>query len=333
MIIVVHNKECTVKSSDSSKALSLLQNLQQHGGIKILESDNFDLRDGAEKIFKNCKITNAEELMSVVLMVHAFGNSDHVVFLFEIGLRLGILTKTNLIQMYLMQSEAAHKYGPILTFEKMARISQFAFPIARGKENIVPVQWITKEEMLALANQVISISHQDLYTIFQQWFYRTEVEIPLSKEFFAYWWKVTGDSVNNVDGKIASLLAIAFQKKYPEEVSLDETIKRFASLSHRRPESHGVFRYLSLCFWIAGKNEAHKQKVTDVWVRQIEDMIRGGKSLYRGAQLSIEFFISEKNISESVKTKALKKINRTAKSVAKSYTNLVADAQKFVDEL
>lgn len=215
----------------------------------------------------------------------------------------------------------------------MARISQFAFPMARGKESIVPVQWITKEEMLALANQVISVSHQDLYTIFQQWFYRSSEEIPLSKEFFVYWWKVTGDSVNDVDGKIASLLAIAFQNKYPEEVSLDETIKRFTSLSHRRPESHGVFRYLSLCFLIAGENKAHKQKVIDIWVRQIEDMICGGKSLYRGAQLSIEFFISEKNISESVKAKALKKINRTAKSVAKSYTNLVADAQKFVDEL
>ena len=318
--------------ASSSNLPALLQNIGQRGGLSLFESDAFDLRDDAEEVLKNCNVTNTEQLMSVVLMVHAFGNASQVEFLLILGLKRGFLTKEDITNLYLMQNESTRLYGPILTFSKMERISQFAFPRPRGEENIVPVNWITKDEMLALANRVISVSRNDLYTIFQQWFYRSDEEIPLSKEFFAYWWKTTGDWTSDVDGKIASLLAIAYQKKYPEEVSLEATIDRFIRLSRHHPESHGIFRYLSLCFWIAGEDEGCKQKVVDAWTQQIEDMICGGKSLFRGAQMSIEFFIRERNISEEMKAAALLKINRTAVGVAKSYTNLVADSQKFVDE-
>lgn len=308
---------------------SLSLALLPRGGLAFLKINTFEIDESADKIFESCSIATTEQLMSVVLMVHTFGDKSLVPYLLTKGVQNGILTKQNLHTLYFVQNEEDRIYKPVITFEMMQRISQNAFQ-SDSQSNAVMSDWITRDEMITIANTIISVSHSDLYTIFQQWFYREESELPFSKEFFAYWYNESGKLFSKIDGKIASLIAIEYHKKFPNEVHLPDVIKRFVNLCRDQPDSHGAFRYLSLCFYIAGDNEDQKVLIVDAWVKSIIDMLYQGKSVFHGAQFSTEFFIEESCISTEAKKAGLEKIQKAAEDVAVSYKELVQKAQKAI---
>ena len=95
---------------------------------------------------------------------------------------------------------------------------------------------------------------------FQNWFYHSSDVIPFSKKFLLYWFNYEGYDAHAPSGKIASLIAIALFKSYPEDITQDEVLQKMKMLAERDPESHGIYRYCALSFQIAGSDVSQRKK-------------------------------------------------------------------------
>lgn len=295
----------------------------------LFDNESFDLGDGAAGLMERFNVTTKKQLFGFILSMHAFGNRDFISHLLAEGLKKRLVEKADLVSLYLTQFNGQKRSGNLITLSDIWAIPQRAFP-KKKETDLLPMLWFSQGEMLDLADAVLDVHHVDLVLFFQHWFYGQNNPVRCSETFLKHWFEKTGELFSEVDGKIASLIAIAYQRAYPEKVNLDEIIDRFSKLSQSSPNSHGIFRYMSLAFAIAGDNKEQKAKVLEAWTVSIIGMITGGKSLFRGAQLSIEILIRTREIPEEDKKRALRRIHRVARETAQSYMKLVADAEEMV---
>lgn len=295
----------------------------------LFDIECFDLRDGAKELMKRFKITTKKQLFGFILSMHSFGNRDFIPHLLAEGLKKRLVEKADLVSLYLTQFNGQKRSGNLITLSDIWAIPQRAFP-KKKETDLLPMLWFSQDEILDLADAVLDVHHVDLVLFFQHWFYGQNNPVRCSENFLKHWFKETGEIFSTVDGKIASLIAIAYQSAHHESVNLDEIISRFSKLSQSSPNSHGIFRYLSLAFEIAGDDNEQRAKVLEAWVVSIIGMITGGKSLFGGAQLSIEILIRTREIPEKDKKQALRRIHEVARDTAQSYMKLVADAEEMV---
>lgn len=295
----------------------------------LFDDQSFDLEDGAAGLMERFNITTKKQLFGFILSMYAFGNRDFISYLLAEGLKKRLVEKADLVSLYLTQFNGQKRSGNLITLSDIWVIPQRAFP--KKKENdLLPMLWFSQDEILDLADAVLDVHHVDLELFFKHWFYNQENPVRCTENFLKYWFEKTGETFSNVSGKVAALIAIAYQSAYPENVNLDEIIDRFSKLCQSEPRSHGRFRYLSLAFMMAANNNGQKAKILEAWVVSIIEMIAGGRSLFTGAQLSIEILIRTQEIPEKDKKRALRRIHRVARETAQSYMKLVADAEEMV---
>jgi hypothetical protein len=302
-------------------------------GRLLLDADCFDLSDEADTLIEKNGVKTRDQLLALIMLVRSFGNRATIKPLLVAGIKRQLLTKMDLLTLYTRQTPEARIRGELVTLTDLWDIPIHAFP-KEESDTTLPLDWFRREDLILIAEEVLEVNHTDLVTFFQHWFYGGAQPVLIGKKFLEYWYEKTGETHGgDVDGKIASLIAIALFEKHPDVVDLDGVLARFRNLSMRKPDSHGTYRYLSLAFAIAGKNKAKRKKALDAWVQRIIEMICSGSSLFRGAQMSIELLIRERGISKGDKVEALQKIDKVAQDVAKSYTTLIRDAQNVVDTL
>ena len=322
--------------TNTTSLISFEGNLVDSNGItKMLtfpDLNIFSFDESVEKFFEDNAIKNTQGLMNIILLMYAFGNSSDIQYLLIEGYKRGLLNKGSLLTLYRLQTKENRERNPFITLTMLWNIPTQAFQ-KNSKSELVPALVFSREEILLIAEQTISLSYADLDLFFKYWFYQSNTPIPLSKKFFEYWFSETGNMFCRIDGKIASLIAIAYHQTHPEMITLEEVLTRFKHLSNHKPESHGSIRYLSLAFEIAGEDIVKRRLVLDTWIQAIIRMIVGGKSLFQGAQLSIEMLLREKNITPEEKSTAVKQLQRVADSTAESYSNLIKDAKKNVEEI
>lgn len=296
----------------------------------VLTTGNFFfLRDQADALIEKNGIRTRGQLLGFILFMHSFGNTTLVKHLAASGIARGLFSKEDLVTLYKRQVPESRTRNGLITLTDIWEIPQLALSKERRAETL-PMDWFSKGDIIRLAEETIDVNPVDLELLFGTWSY-TGANGALSKSFLEYWYHKTGHPLGgDVDGKVAALIAIALHEAYPESVVLEGVLERFKNLSRSKPHSHGIFRYLSLAFWIAGKDKTKKQVVLDVWVENIIYMICSGRALFRGAQLSLEILIREKGISKRDKARALRKIRNVARDVAKDYHNLVKSAHDMV---
>ncbi len=307
------------KQPSISRGLSLAQGFSKilpTGGIAAFQDNSFLLDDNALEIFQRLKIENTEALMSVFMMTHSFHDKQVAEELLALGMNKGIIGKDELVTLYRMQTPEKREEHPLLTLEMLWNISHHS----SGNKTDAPLhpnQYpFEKEDIVLLANEFIRIHQRDIWMFFGSWFYR-DTELPFSEAFLSYWYEKTGGPFPEVcDGKTASLIAIAFQRKYPMRVTLDDVTKRLIILSERNPHDHGIYRYCSLCFLIAGDDTGKRTKVLEAWVSSITCMIDHGNLSFGGANLSLEILLTTTDITDEEKNLATTEIDRHCKSRA-----------------
>lgn len=303
-----------------------------NGGL-LLYADCFNLRDEADILIERNGVKTRDQLLTLIMLMRSFGNKATIKHLLVAGVKRHLFKKEDLITIYKMQTQGARTRGALITLTDIWGIPTLAFP-RKGEQEKLPMNWFSQEDIIRLAEETLEVNHVDLVLFFQHWFYGSAHPLLLGKKFLEYWYKKTGETHGgDIDGKIASLIAIALYNNHPEVIDLDGVLKRFEALSRRDPNSHGTYRYLGLAFDVAGKDKVKRKKVLEAWVNRIIEMIVGGASLFRGAQLSIELLIRERGIPEREKKELLQRIDKVAKETAEQYSKLVSDAQEMVDAI
>jgi hypothetical protein len=303
---------------------ALLDGIMAEGGLKIFGGDDTNPLGSyfqqAEDIFDRMSIMNAKQLISAILLVHSLDDARTVGFLLAEGMKRGLLHKGDLATMYLWQSESTRTLKPLLTLDDLWQIPHRAFP--RRHDDQTPLAaGFTREEIIALAERVKEIHQSDITTFFQQWFYRSNKPLPFSKEFLLRYYDDRG--WNRPSGKLAALVAIALFNTYPECVTMSDIKERMLNLAERNPESHGIFRYLSLMFCIAGEDEEKRKFAIDAYVELAITIVRKSVSYFPGPSMAIEFFLGESGITASEKKAGMRKIHKACKEKAQVYADII----------
>ncbi len=322
---------------DKDQALlpALFTGVLENGGLEMLQTKKslFMLSDSTEELFAKHHITSTRNLLSFVFMMHMFGDPAFTVPLLTEGYKRGLLQKSDLITLYLSQSEDARVDKPLVTLSDIWNMPYQAFLKANNEDCMSLTTWFSKEEIVAVANQVITICSSDVYMFFQNWFYNSNGNVPLSKEFLLYWFNYPANDSSSPSGKIASLIAIALFRTHPTCIAQEEVIKKMQDLAGRDPESHGIYRYCALSFQIAGSDVLQRNKAIEGWVNAIIKMIWVSKHAFSGPEFALEIFLEDTGISKEEKAQALVKIHKACQEKASVYTNIIKVTKEKLKKL
>ncbi|MEN9337812.1 MAG: hypothetical protein RIQ41_126 [Candidatus Parcubacteria bacterium] len=322
-----------METHNSDNLPLLINSTLPKGGLAALHSDSDDplgnYGDNAEAIFLQNNITTFNGLVGLVLMMTRFGDKAVTLWLFAEGWRRGIVTKEQLAQLYLSQ-DLYVRIGPhpILKLDDMWQIPVRAQHRSTGKEHTLAIGF-TQEEIIGLANQVLDIHPSDVGIFFGQWFYNSNKPLPFSKEFLLNYYDHRGYSAYKPSGKLGALIAIALFNTYPGEVSEDDVLNQARSLAYIEPESHGIFRYISLAFAVAGDDERKRKRVIDGWVDIISTLIHQSNSSLR-VELAVEMFVHDKSLPQKEKVVGLQKITDSLRAKASGYLTLARKVRKVL---
>ncbi len=313
---------------------ALLEGVWATGGLKVFGNEEENLFGDyfleTEATFERLSITTAKQLISTILLMHSLDDSRAVGYLLSEGMKRGLLHKQDLVTMYLWQSESARLHHPLLTLDDLWQIPYRAFPRKHDDQTPLAAAF-TQEEIISLAERVKEIHPNDITTFFQQWFYRSNKPLPFSKEFLLRYYDNRG--WNRPSEKLASLVAIALFNTYPECLTLPDIKERMINLAERNPESHGIFRYLSLMFCVAGKDEEKRKYTIDTYVELVITMVKRSVSYFPGPSMAIEFFLEEPGITKAEKKDGIQKIHKACKEKAAVYTDIIKTTRKQLRSL
>lgn len=308
---------------------ALLDGILPTGGLQILDDGDinplgeYDYQ--AENIFARLNITTTKQLISATLLVHSLQDYRSSGYLLAEGMKRGLLSKQDLATMYLWQSESVRLYSPLLTLDNLWQIPHRAFP--RAHDDTTPLSaGFTREDIIALAERVQEIAHSDLTMFFQQWFYRSEKPFPFSKEFMLRYYK--NKERREIDGKIESLIAIALSYTYPEELKFEEIKEKMLELARHDPDSHGIYRYLGLIFWVAGNNQKKRKLAIAAYTELVITMVNKSLRYFPGPSFAVEMFMEEPGIPAEEKIEGLKAINGALREKAKVYLEIARTVRK-----
>jgi hypothetical protein len=320
---------------DQTLLPALFTGVLENGGLEMLQTQEslFMLSDSVEELFTKHQITSTKSLLSLVFMMHTFGDSAFTVPLLTEGYKRGILQKNDLITLYLSQSEDARVNKPLVTLSDIWNMPYQAFPKAKDEDSTSLTSWFSKEEIVAMANRVVTIFRGDVDMFFQNWFYYSNDIVPFSKEFLLYWFNYEGYGTYAPSGKIASLIAIALFRAYPEDITQDAVLEKMSMLAERDPESHGIYRYCALAFQIAGSDVLQRNKAIDGWVNAIIRMIWVSKHAFSRPEFALELFLDDTGISKDEKAQALVKIHKACQEKASVYTNIIEVTKEQLKKL
>jgi hypothetical protein len=202
-------------------------------------------------------------------------------------------------------------------------------------------QVFDKDELLALANEVISISPHDVRMFMRHWFYREECM--LSLKFLSYWFDYTLDRFGDLDGKDQALLAISYYEKKSKscfrgkrawrELFFKQIQRKIETLAHKEPDSHGLPRYVSLLYWVAREiRQKEKQKgmeneISATISSMVIETIRpeGRCSFYHG-NFILSLYLEDPGIPEIHKKEIAERVRKACQVFASEYLRFVDKA-------
>jgi hypothetical protein len=315
-----------------SEIFQLHRGILKEGGLAILETgtDSSLFEESVDEVFRIHNISSKQELLTFTFMLNTFGKHTLVEPLLVKGYKLGLLTKDDLTALYLSQSKEARTTKPFITLQNLWDIPFKAIHEMAKSECTSPSLVFTKEELLLLANRVVSVHISDLNLIFKNWFYRIDGPLPLERRFLLYWFKLTMDQSYEPEGKVASLIAIALFNTYPEEIDQGAIINKIHTLAYTDPSSHGIYRYCSLSFAIAGNDVQMRRKAIDSYVNFIITILER-QTLEFGIDFAIDMFLEEPEIPKEEKRIALTKIHNLCRQKIKDYNHLIVKTQDVLN--
>ena len=310
------------------------------GGTSLSSGQDFLLEDWARDIIKQQSFSSPSQWASWVLACRGLLTKSQFEYLLRELVAISFLGKNEVILLYRMQSPEVRTQSPYLTIEGMWKLhvggitSDDIFPVRENGS-----QLFTKEELLILANEYVTISPHDVRMFLRGWFYRDENL--LSLPFLTYWY--TSDS-GYLDGKDKALLAITYYEKKRKTLSKNkgtwrrvffrEIQERVANLARSDPESHGLPGYISLLYALAqdtltkAKRREMEEQIADIIAHMIIEAIRpeGRCSLYQ-TQTLLYFQLSDPMIPSADKKKILEKVNHACKEFASQYMSFVSGVE------
>ena len=314
------------RKPQTSNLPSLFSEILEVGGLRMLHTNEniFMNSESVEELFKRHSITTTKTFFGLLFAMNTFGEQSLVEPLLVEGYKRGLLKKEDLVLLYLSQSESVRaQMHPLLTLKELWGIPHKAtLDTYKVKDAAPSIPRFSKEEIIALANQVVHVHSSDIEMFFQGWFYRRDEPFPFTKEFLTHWFNYNWYEVYRPDGKIESLIAIALFQTYPECITQNEVTEKMYELSERDPTSHGIHRYCSLSFWMAGEDTEKRQKAIDGYVESIIMMIQKSVMAH-DAQFAIELLLEEPGITKAEKVAAVGRIQKVCNVKARTYTDIV----------
>lgn len=189
------------------------------------------------------------------------------------GVRKGHCTWENLKTLYLMQNEAKRSYSQSLNLSDIWEIICIAQMKSESEDGVLALNY--KGELLAIANQIHSISLGDLYYFFISWFYRDDdAHKYFSDDFMKYWYKrILEDNDVGLSRKLPARFILIYKLKYPEKDIFIEIEKLCKDLIYRDPKDHGVYRYIGILLEISDGQYLKLRVISLLWVRWINKFL------------------------------------------------------------
>lgn len=293
------------------------------GGLKALnslEENIFCLYSYAEDIFKALKILDSQSFWKGYSLVSISLKREHLKYFLLTGWKMGYCDFKDLKSLYLIQNKEKRIGNDAFALEDLFSITCWNRDL-KSKESLALVQDY-KQEILDLANQVISINTCDMYLFFQQWFYRdSSVGDAFSIEFYEYWYSKTTGTFPDLTGKLGSLFMIAYQAKFPEKDIFSDLLETNKKLIRRDTTSHGIHRYFSLLYMMAGEDSEKIKKISPLWCLLIETLIRKGDTFH--AEFSLEIVLRDVGIPKEQRDLICSEVTKSCISFGEEITEFL----------
>lgn len=302
---------------DKKYSLIVPASISPTGGlieIEALGGSMFDVNEpSVAALLDKHNIKTKRDALMFLMIVKSLHDSRIVTFLIGNLIYLGLINMDDVFELYLAQAEK-QMYNS-LTLEDIFQIHHRVDDYRKkenGERETNAVSLDIRERIIAVANRVIEVSETDLQLFYEQWYYRTE-RTDLSPEFTRHWYdqSLSRHVKIHSEGKLFSLIAFECHRVAPDHVTLDDLFRIISDLCMSSPESHGIHRYLGLCFRIANDD---KEKTKLVYLKSAEvitDMIKSGHR--REAELHFEMFMGYTDINdedkEGMRLAVMKKID------------------------
>lgn len=289
------------------------------GGLALFSQFEYSFGDesSVQDLVQASRIKTAEQALFLVLLYSRMQEDQrgyNAVNLVKEFLRLGIFVKEHVLHLYRMQSEHVRIHSPIFSFEVLAGLTH--------EEKHV----LSFDDLVSLACEFKLINSQDVHHLMYR-FYDKENELPY--ELLKAWHDDCSTKKHpkmRLRGKEEALVALALYERKPEDVPLDEALERMRDMSRREPGSHGIPRYLSLCWHIAGEDQGKQERVIDEIAQIINASITPGYgcNAYEASTL-LGWILEDAAIPVLLRLKLERRVERYAQEIGKYFSNLVAD--------
>ena len=262
---------------DKKYALIVPASISPTGGlieIEALDGDLFGVNEpSVVKLLDKHNIKTRRDALTFLMIVKSLYASRMVTFLIGNLIYLRLINIDDVFDLYLSQAEK-RMYNS-LTLEDIFQIHHRVDDY-RKKQNGEPeknaVSLDIRERIIAVANTVIEVSETDLQMFYEQWYYRTK-GTDLSPEFTKHWYDKASNYTDRNSGRLFSLIAIECHRVAPEHVDLDRILFIVDMLSSHAPDSHGIHRYLGLCFNIAAEDKKKNKKIYSAYTKIVARQI------------------------------------------------------------
>lgn len=304
------------------------------GGLTALNSvteNSFDLSDYAIDIFKALKINSRESFWKNYPLVSISLKNNILIHFFTEGCKMGYCNFEDLKSLYLIQDKDKRDSHEAFTLKDLFSIACW-YPNSKEVNTNEAVTKNHKQEILDLANQVISINACDMYLFFQQWFYRdSSIGDAFSIEFYEYWYSKTTGTFPDLTGKLGSLFMIAYQAKFPEKDIFSDLLETNEKLIRRDTTSHGIHRYFSLLYMIAGEDSEKMKKISPLWCLLIETLVRKGDTFH--AEFSLEIVSRDVGIPKEQRDLICSEVIKSCRSFREEITKFLGKVSTEKEKL
>ena len=321
---------------DREDKTSLILNgaVSPNGGLVVvndmfleIESNTIGGKDYENKVairfFSKLQLSTKRQVFEFLMTIKALYPRKTLMFFIGHLLITEMMSMDDLYTLYKTQSD---KDSPTsITLDDIHQVN-FKLKEARlERENI-------QQELVDIANIVVNISLTDLSMFFEHWYYRAGIDVtPFTEKFFEHWYKESYSYIDYSTGRLFSLVTIAYNNQFPGKIELESVFERIERLIMYNPDSHGIQRYFSVCFYIAADNREQTRLVCKKYAEMIIRKLRSGG--VNRLWLEIERFLEFDYINRENKQMLLDMIMDAIDDEIKSFLNLKGAVRRYKERL